>query len=103
MAMNANSPERDAKITIERREHVLLIGINRPHIYNRVDPEAYHALAKAYYDYDHDSSLRVAVVGVVADSAQHRGTARAQPVRQCGAGSRNEGEMREEAEIASIG
>jgi enoyl-CoA hydratase/carnithine racemase len=62
MAMNANSPERDAKITIERREHVLLIGINRPHIYNRVDPEAYHALAKAYYDYDHDSSLRAAVL-----------------------------------------
>jgi enoyl-CoA hydratase/carnithine racemase len=39
-----------------------LIGINRPYIHNRIDPEAYHALAKAYYDYDHDSSLRAAVL-----------------------------------------
>jgi enoyl-CoA hydratase/carnithine racemase len=56
------STESHAKITIERQGYILLIGINRPYIHNRIDPEAYHALAKAYYDYDHDSSLRAAVL-----------------------------------------
>jgi enoyl-CoA hydratase len=51
-----------AKITVERRGEIVLIGINRPDIQNRLDPEAYLALAKAYYDYDHDPSLRAAVL-----------------------------------------
>jgi enoyl-CoA hydratase len=51
-----------AKITVERRGDIVLIGINRPGIQNRLDPEAYLALAKAYYDYDHDPSLRAAVL-----------------------------------------
>src|SRR5262249_3398130 len=46
--------EPDNKLTIERRGQVALIGINRPYIQNRIDPETYRALAKAYYDYDHD-------------------------------------------------
>lgn len=50
------------KITVERRGQIVLIGINRPYIQNRLDPEAYLALAKAYYDYDHDPSLRAAVL-----------------------------------------
>ncbi|WP_448651266.1 crotonase/enoyl-CoA hydratase family protein [Pseudomonas fluorescens] len=50
------------KITVERRGEIVLIGINRPAIQNRLDPEAYLALAKAYYDYDHDPSLRAAVL-----------------------------------------
>lgn len=49
-------------ITVERRGEIVLIGINRPAIQNRLDPEAYLALAKAYYDYDHDPSLRAAVL-----------------------------------------
>jgi enoyl-CoA hydratase len=51
-----------AKITVERRGEIVLIGINRPDIQNRIDPEAYLALAKAYSDYDHDPSLRAAVL-----------------------------------------
>jgi hypothetical protein len=51
-----------AKITVERRGEIVLIGINRPEIQNRLDPEAYLALAKAYYDYDHDPSLRAAAL-----------------------------------------
>ncbi len=47
-------PSAAAKITVERRGEIVLIGINRPGIQNRLDPEAYLALAKAYYDYDHD-------------------------------------------------
>jgi enoyl-CoA hydratase/carnithine racemase len=50
------------KITVERRGPIVLIGINRPDIQNRLDPEAYLTLAKAYYDYDHDPSLRAAVL-----------------------------------------
>jgi enoyl-CoA hydratase len=50
------------KITVERRGQIVLIGINRPHIYNRVDPETYVGLAKALYQYDHDPSLRAAVL-----------------------------------------
>jgi enoyl-CoA hydratase/carnithine racemase len=51
-----------AKVTIERRGQIVLIGINRPYIHNRVDPETYVGLARAYYQYDHDPSLRAAVL-----------------------------------------
>lgn len=52
----------NAKITVERRGAVVLIGINRPGIQNRIDPEAFVGLAEAYYDYDHDPSLRAAIL-----------------------------------------
>lgn len=50
------------KITFERRGQIVLIGINRPYIYNRIDPETYVGLAKGLYQYDHDPSLRAAVL-----------------------------------------
>jgi enoyl-CoA hydratase len=50
-----------AKITVERRGEIVLIGVNRPQIYNRFDPDAFFGLAKAYYDFDNDPSLRAAV------------------------------------------
>jgi hypothetical protein len=37
------SPE--AKITVERRGEIVLIGVNRPQIYNRFDPDAFFGLA----------------------------------------------------------
>jgi enoyl-CoA hydratase len=46
----------ETKITVEHRGEVVLIGINRPYIQNRIDPEAFYGLAKAYHDYDHDPS-----------------------------------------------
>jgi enoyl-CoA hydratase len=52
----------NAKITVERREQIVLIGINRPEMFNRIDPEAFYGLAKAYYDFDNDSTLRAAVL-----------------------------------------
>jgi enoyl-CoA hydratase/carnithine racemase len=52
----------DAKITVERRGQIVLIGINRPQMSNRIDPEAFYGLAKAYYDYDNDFTLRAAVL-----------------------------------------
>jgi enoyl-CoA hydratase len=52
----------DAKITVERRGQIVLIGVNRPRVYNRFDPDAFFGLAKAYYDFDNDPSLRAAVL-----------------------------------------
>ena len=52
----------NAKLTVERRGQVALFGLNRPYIQNRVDPETFLALARAYYDYEHDPSLRAAVL-----------------------------------------
>lgn len=51
-----------AKITLERREQIVLIGINRPKNFNRIDPETFYSLAEAYYDFDNDSTLRAAVL-----------------------------------------
>jgi 1,4-dihydroxy-2-naphthoyl-CoA synthase len=53
--------EVEAKITVERRGQTVLIGVNRPQTYNRFDPDAFFGLAKAYYDFDNDPSLRAAV------------------------------------------
>jgi enoyl-CoA hydratase/carnithine racemase len=52
----------NTKLTIERRGQVALFGLNRPTIQNRVDPETFQALAKTLYDYDHDASLRAAIL-----------------------------------------
>jgi enoyl-CoA hydratase/carnithine racemase len=59
----ANIPyDQRAKITIERKGQTVLIGINRPYIDNRLDPDATESLARAYYDFDRDPSLRAAVL-----------------------------------------
>jgi enoyl-CoA hydratase len=55
-------PSSAAKVTVERRGQIVLIGINRPYIHNRIDPETYMGLARAYYRFDHDPSLRAAVL-----------------------------------------
>ena len=52
----------EAKLTIERRGQIVLFGINRPYIQNRVDRETFEKLAEAYYQYDHDPSLRAAIL-----------------------------------------
>ena len=59
MADISLSPE--VKITVERRGEIVLIGVNRPQVYNRFDPDAFFGLARAYYDFDNDPSLRAAV------------------------------------------
>jgi enoyl-CoA hydratase len=52
----------DAKVTVERRGQIVLIAINRPQMFNRVDPETFYGLARAYRDYDNDLTLRAAVL-----------------------------------------
>ena len=56
------APGPDVRLTIERRGAVVLFGLNRPHLQNRIDPETFRALARAIYEYDHDPSLRAAVL-----------------------------------------
>jgi len=52
----------NTKLTIERRGQVALFGFNRPAVQNRIDPETFQALARAMYEYDHDPSLRAAIL-----------------------------------------
>src|SRR5262245_1782514 len=49
-------------ITVERRDDVVLIGLNRPFIQNRLDPPSRTRLSEVMYQYEHDPSLRVAVL-----------------------------------------
>jgi enoyl-CoA hydratase len=61
--MSATIPSQSTdKVTVERRGQVVLIGINRPSFDNRIDPDTFSALARAYFDYDNDSSVRAAVL-----------------------------------------
>jgi len=73
LAQSAASPSISARLedvalspnvraTVERRGQVVLIGINRPEVYNRFDPETSHALAVAFTGYEHDDSLRCAIL-----------------------------------------
>ena len=50
------------KVTVERRGQIVLIGLNRPAVHNRIDPETYSGLGNAFYQYDRDPSLRAAVL-----------------------------------------
>ena len=50
------------KLTIDRRGQIVLFGLNRPYIQNRIDPETFETLAEAYYQYDNDPSLRAAIL-----------------------------------------
>ena len=52
----------NVKLTMERRGQIVLFGINRPNIQNRIDPETSESLGRAYYDYEHDPTLRVAIL-----------------------------------------
>jgi enoyl-CoA hydratase len=51
-----------AKLTIERGGQIVLFGINRPYIQNRIDPETFENRAEAYCQYDQNPSLRAAIL-----------------------------------------
>jgi enoyl-CoA hydratase/carnithine racemase len=50
------------KVLVESQDHILTITFNRPEKYNALDPESYHILAKALYQLQTDSELRVGVI-----------------------------------------
>jgi enoyl-CoA hydratase len=51
-----------SNITMERRGHVLLIGLNRVAKFNAFDPPMFHDLARAYGSYEADPDLWCAVL-----------------------------------------
>jgi enoyl-CoA hydratase len=51
-----------ATVTVERRGEIALIGLNRTFIQNRLDPSTRVRLAETFYQYEHDPSLRAAVL-----------------------------------------
>jgi enoyl-CoA hydratase len=51
-----------SSITVERRGHVVLMGLNRVAKRNAFDPAMFHELARAYGAYGSDPDLRCAVV-----------------------------------------
>jgi enoyl-CoA hydratase len=64
----SNRSSNQQGLKLEKQGNVLLIGINRPEAQNRIDFPTYVGLGQAYYDYEHDDSLRAAVLyGVGAD------------------------------------
>jgi enoyl-CoA hydratase len=55
-------------LKLEKAGNVFLIGINRPEAQNRIDFPTYVGLGQAYFEYEHDDALKVAVLyGVGAD------------------------------------
>lgn len=52
----------NVRATVERRGPLVLIGINRPEVFNRFDPDTSNALALAFTGYEHDDSLRCAIL-----------------------------------------
>jgi enoyl-CoA hydratase/carnithine racemase len=71
----SNSPP----ITVERRGDIVLIGINRTSMRNRLDGPTRRRMGEVFYGYEHDPSLRAAVLfghgdcfsrGIDVDAAQ---------------------------------
>ena len=62
----APSPDESSgkpTVALERLpKGVLLIGIDRPEAQNRIDVPTFGALGQAYYQFEHDDDLRVAVL-----------------------------------------
>ena len=71
---SATPPAGEGKSTVvlERLpQGVLLIGIDRGEAQNRIDIPTFNALGQAYYQFEHDNELRVAVLhGKGADFSQ---------------------------------
>jgi enoyl-CoA hydratase/carnithine racemase len=57
----------EPKILVERRGHILLIGLNRPEKRNAADFELLSQLADAYGQLERDPELRVGLVHAVGD------------------------------------
>jgi enoyl-CoA hydratase len=49
-------------VVVERRGRLLLIGVNRPGMDNRLDPPTYGLLSEAYHQLEQDPELRVGVL-----------------------------------------
>jgi enoyl-CoA hydratase len=57
----------ETKVLVEKKGHVLSMGLNRPAKYNAFDVETFHQLAAAYGQLDTDPELRCGLVYGVGD------------------------------------
>lgn len=60
--MNDASTATQPKVLVKRRDHLLLIGLNRPDKLNAFDPEMVRQLSDAYTLLDRDRELRCGVL-----------------------------------------
>jgi enoyl-CoA hydratase len=69
---SAAAPAKAATVALDRpAKGVLLIGIDRVDAQNRIDIPTFSAIGEAYYQFEHDDDLRVAVLyGKGADFSQ---------------------------------
>ena len=49
-------------LTFEKRDHIAYITLNRPEVYNAINPEMMVRLAEAWIEYNEDDELRAAIV-----------------------------------------
>lgn len=61
-AAQAAGTPATGRVTAERRGHVMLIGLDRPALFNRIGPPMRQRLGEILYEYEHDASLRAAVL-----------------------------------------
>ncbi|HTZ64543.1 MAG TPA: crotonase/enoyl-CoA hydratase family protein [Solirubrobacteraceae bacterium] len=57
-----SAPVEETAVTIERREHVLLMGLNRPSKRNAFNVAMIDQLARGYYELENDDELRCGVL-----------------------------------------
>lgn len=65
--MNTTAPPPEGRILTEVRDHILLMGIDRPAKRNGFTPAMLQALAEAYTRLDDDPTLRVGVLHAMGD------------------------------------
>lgn len=62
-AMAPAQPPGNSTVTLDRLPMgVIVIGIDRVEAQNRIDIPTFYALGQAYYEFEHDADLRVAVL-----------------------------------------
>ena len=65
--MNHSTPDHDRPLLFERRGHVALITLNRPHRHNAMNPEVVCRLDEAFAMIRNDPHLRIAVITGAGD------------------------------------
>src|SRR5450830_1572900 len=62
MTLHDTPADSPTTLTVERRGNIVLLGINRPSAQNQLDPATSALLSHAYFQFEHDPSLRAAVL-----------------------------------------
>ena len=66
-ASTSPQPTQETAVTVERRGHVLLMGLNRPGKRNALNLTMLDHLARAYYQLEADDDLRCGMLFALDD------------------------------------